>query len=82
MRFIGITGIPDPWLYNAIPTGAPEVGGQSPSSVFAFFVPLPGTLFRSEIPEHYSDYIFSRLFLYELVVKMALYPYSLKRILT
>jgi hypothetical protein len=24
MRFICITGIPDPWLYNAIETGAPQ----------------------------------------------------------
>jgi len=48
MRFICITNIPDPWLYNAIATGALKVVGRSPWSFFAFFVPLPGTLFRSE----------------------------------
>jgi hypothetical protein len=40
--------MPDPWLYNAIATGAPKVAVRSPGSVFVFLVPLPGTLFRSE----------------------------------
>jgi len=31
--------------------------------------------------EQYSDYIFSRYFLYELVVKMALYPQQIANLL-
>jgi hypothetical protein len=42
------TGIPDPWLYDAIITGARKVVGRSPGSVPRFWSLYQGTLFRSE----------------------------------
>jgi|WetSurMetagenome_2_1015567.scaffolds.fasta_scaffold158998_2 hypothetical protein len=64
-------GIPDNRLYNAIATGAPKWRAKSLERLR--FGPLNRNTFSIEILDHYSDYIFSRYFLYELVVTMALY---------
>jgi len=63
-----ITGIPDPLLYNAILTGAKlrerlHVSGPFTRNTFPIW-----------ILGHYADYLFSRHFLYGLVVTMALCP--------
>jgi hypothetical protein len=49
------------------------VAGQSHWSVSRFWSFKQEHFFQSEFLKHYFDYIFSRYFLYGLVVKMALY---------
>jgi hypothetical protein len=63
MRFICSTGIPDPWLYNAIATGG-HSGGPKPLERLRFW-----SLNRNTILITFFLVIF-----YELVVKMALHP--------
>ena len=74
MRFIGITGIPDPLLQNAIATEGAIVAGRSPWQRLRFMVSEQRTLFRCEFWNTILIIFCSRYFLYELVIKMALIP--------
>jgi len=78
MRFICSTGMIPGYTTPSQPGGIGA--GQSPWSV-SRFGPFTRNTSSIWILEHYSDYIFPRHFLYELVVILALYPIFQPRVI-